>query len=367
SPAETTVKDPWQAWLADISTRARQQLHRLQQSPHDARAFIRELLQALGMHSEAQDFHVALVALDSAPDDLSVTELGHGIEEVLRKKNVIESMLGKSNDEKKTLASHVHLATANQADSQVAANTIPPVFSVTYLKPLLPEISMCATLFDDERFVVLTLYILGWRHHCHEFLNNFLRWITHRILFRYQEATDLTLVCPLIRIFTMLCRLVGDIQRVRVFCFQMLFETEAGRHVLAVLSSVAAVWPEVLRYPINNPNSPKGGASGTLHCFLDLTQSIMAGVFDCSMDDKQGKVPVRVYALLYTRFILYCGWQQPSIAPFIDQIGDHIKRMKDGIESDSTVPLDAGDKQVLGKLEELVQKFSGSDDLAIQV
>ncbi|KAJ1660891.1 hypothetical protein IWQ61_000246 [Dispira simplex] len=362
SPTDTIVNDPWQAWLAGIGVRTRQQLHRLQQSPHDARAFTRELLQALSMNPEAPDFHVALVAVDSIPGDLSVTELGQGIEEILRKKNVIESMLGKSNDEKKTLASHVHISTANHLDSQMISDSIPPLSSVTHLAPLLPEISMCATLFDDERFMVLTLYILGWRHHCHEFLNDFLRWITHRILFRYQEATDLALVSPLIRIFTMLCRLVGDIQRVRVFCFQMLFETEAGRHVLAVLSSVAAVWPEVLRYPNNSPDFPKG-ASGTLLCFLDLTQSIMAGVFDCSMDDKQGKVPVRVYALLYTRFILYCGWQQPSVAPFIDQIADHIKHVKDGTELDGTVPLDADDKRVLGKFEELLQKYGGNDDL----
>ncbi|RUS31569.1 hypothetical protein BC938DRAFT_477543 [Jimgerdemannia flammicorona] len=98
------------------------------------------------------------------------------------------------------------------------------------------------------------------------------------------------MISHICRVFVVLCRAVGALQRVRVFCFDLMREPIENSHLLLLFVNVAIMWPETLSHPA----MPDGADTGLgQNLILRTFESILAGIHeDCEKPSTVGAVSI---------------------------------------------------------------------------
>ncbi|KAJ1975297.1 hypothetical protein H4R34_004388 [Dimargaris verticillata] len=370
----------WEDWICRANVSVKHLVNRLS-APMTGTEFVHKL--TLHMLTDASSLHVALFAIRHIPMDLLVLPLCESLVNNFCKHWHCPSLLGGNPVEPRDLQRAVQMinfkpsardqectllgaprsptATIQSLNAAKAVNMAnpsaqqrsgdqlwfqePEMKTITHLPFFVPRLLISSCLTTEEQDVVVLLWILGCQHQCYSFFNDFLSWIPNQLKGNQSGDLDLKLVGPLTRIFTMLCRLQNNHQRVRAFVHDFFMTVESNNLIIPIMSNIAGVWPEILRYvpgyatPLQLASDPAAAfpcqpqappelftpealqdSRYTHNLYTALVEVALSGAYQCSMGNIHEKTTLKDRNLLYARFIAYCGWRASDPLPVLDDL-----------------------------------------------
>ncbi|RUS22626.1 hypothetical protein BC937DRAFT_88232 [Endogone sp. FLAS-F59071] len=175
-----------------------------------------------------------------------------------------------------------------------------------------PVLDVPTCLRENEADLILFLWALANKFPQTQLLESILNWATETIFLNVSKMKDMEYAYNVCRIFVIVCRAVGALQRVRVFCFDLMRESVESSYFLSMFSNVAAMWPDVLKYPVVEGSMLSVSENGQ-SLMLRTFESIFSGLYD---DYEHNTMTQQLYSTLES----CCGWNKPQNAPYLDDI-----------------------------------------------
>ncbi|RIB00471.1 hypothetical protein C2G38_1195763 [Gigaspora rosea] len=118
------------------------------------------------------------------------------------------------------------------------------------------SIQLPAILPSKETNVILFLWLLFVEFPSSKLIDKMLLWANEKIMVAgiLEEPLDLAYLCRLYRIFIALCRIINDIQRARILCYDIIREKTNNDSIHYFMENTARIWPNVLKASISNRN-----------------------------------------------------------------------------------------------------------------
>ncbi|KAJ3051329.1 hypothetical protein HK097_007687 [Rhizophlyctis rosea] len=163
--------------------------------------------------------------------------------------------------------------------------------------PMGHRLEVAEGLPAKEREVVLFLWVWGVVEHETKILNEVLSWIHERVVGCVSREGLRRLFCRMVRAYATLCRFANDVQRPRVFCYDLLRELTDREEARMLVGEVVKCWDAVLGKDgntdevyraIRNVLEPDTSSEQTLRKYLaERVQALTDGAIDGDNDAKK--------------------------------------------------------------------------------
>ncbi|RHZ78124.1 hypothetical protein Glove_167g81 [Diversispora epigaea] len=170
-----------------------------------------------------------------------------------------------------------------------------------------------AVLPQKETNVLLFLWFLFSEFPTSRLLDKVFSWANEKTLLagiNSDEIFDLGYFCRLCRVYVTLCRAVNDLQRARIFCYDILREKTNYQFIQYLFVNIARIWPVILKIPKSSYANP---FSLDEFFILRTIESIVARIFIERMREES-------IHKMYNTFIQCCSWTEPHQAPSLKEI-----------------------------------------------
>ncbi|KAJ2385935.1 hypothetical protein GGI23_006609 [Coemansia sp. RSA 2559] len=186
-------------------------------------------------------------------------------------------------------------------------------------------------LYESEMHIATSIWIVSIKNSQGRFFDGLMQLLAQKTV--APATRSVAAVCSLARIFSALCLLAADIQRVRVMLCDLLMDAVDSPHTLPVLSNVLAVCPEALRMP--QEDEPSFNSSKDLSAFrlvVRVFQAIASGIHDLYSEEHSKAEADALYTIMVER----CGWRHPSDAEYADKVFVEAGNTLAGLEQTSS-------------------------------
>ncbi|KAJ1799466.1 hypothetical protein LPJ59_001811 [Coemansia sp. RSA 2399] len=170
-------------------------------------------------------------------------------------------------------------------------------------------------LYESEIHIATSIWIVSIKNSQGPFFDGLMQLLAQKTV--APATRSVAAACSLARIFSALCLLAADIQRVRIMLCDLLMDAVDSPHTLPVLSNVLAVCPDALRMP--QEDEPSHSNSKDISAFrlvVRVFQAIASGIHDLYSEEHSKAEADALYSIMVER----CGWRHPSDAEYADKV-----------------------------------------------